>query len=361
MSIGSPSYRPPPPLPTQVSGPSLGQPRALSPTQYQQSHRSTPSQPSRPLSVVSATQPAQPWIPGHASHQSLPSLSPPPPPLPPGTFQPPRPQPTPQRHSSTGDTPAFPQYHVQAAHHHPLPAAISPPPPLQMTPQTHTPLALQPPVPTPVPVLAPAPAPTPVRNLMDEEDAPPEAPSYQPPPPPIVAAAPPRPINPQLLALHAQLHQKFTTELEKLTASITKEAEGPRAAQNDLLAGEPAIKDEMARLESVRNVCRTVASRLGATASAAELAVAELKRKGDPEVDEIVCATSIVHNQLINLVAEDHAIEDTIYQLHKALNEGRLDLDKFLKTTTRLAEEQFMKRALIEKITSQLPIGMRMI
>jgi ESCRT-I complex subunit TSG101 len=79
--------------------------------------------------------------------------------------------------------------------------------------------------------------------------------------------------------------------------------------------------------------------------------------------------------RLINLIAEDHAIEDTIYHLHRALNDGRLELDKFLKvnhsilkatgadeawqTTTRLAEEQFMKRALIEKITTQLPMGMR--
>ena len=85
-------------------------------------------------------------------------------------------------------------------------------------------------------------------------------------------------------------------------------------------------------------------------------------------------------NRLINLVAEDNAIEDTIYHLHRALNAGKLDLDKFLKvqppvhprsvsfsltvvvvqTTRQLAEEQFMKRALIEKITSQLPMGLRM-
>jgi ESCRT-I complex subunit TSG101 len=84
--------------------------------------------------------------------------------------------------------------------------------------------------------------------------------------------------------------------------------------------------------------------------------------------------------RLINLVAEDNAIEDTIYHLHRALNAGKLDLDKFLKvqhpdhlihapfsltiatsqTTRQLAEEQFMKRALIEKIISQLPMGLRM-
>ena len=39
--------------------------------------------------------------------------------------------------------------------------------------------------------------------------------------------------------------------------------------------------------------------------------------------------------RLINLIAEDHAIEDTIYHLHRALNEGRLELDKFL-TESRL-------------------------
>jgi Vps23 core domain len=33
----------------------------------------------------------------------------------------------------------------------------------------------------------------------------------------------------------------------------------------------------------------------------------------------------------MNLVAEDNAIEDTIYHLHRALNAGRIDLDKFLR------------------------------
>ncbi|TFY75499.1 hypothetical protein EWM64_g8515 [Hericium alpestre] len=67
-------------------------------------------------------------------------------------------------------------------------------------------------------------------------------------------------------------------------------------------------------------------------------------------VDELVCGMSIVHNQLVDLVAEDNAIEDTVYHLHRALNAGRTDLDRFLRTTRVLAEEQFMKRALAEKI-----------
>lgn len=75
------------------------------------------------------------------------------------------------------------------------------------------------------------------------------------------------------------------------------DAERYRAQQSDLLKGEPAIRDEMARLEAVKDVCTTVAARLRSVVEEAESNVAELKRKGDPEVDELVCSTSIVHNQ----------------------------------------------------------------
>lgn len=63
--------------------------------------------------------------------------------------------------------------------------------------------------------------------------------------------------------------------------------------------------------------------------------------------------------RLISLVAEDNAIEDTIYHLHRALNSGRIDLERFLKNARLLAEEQFMKRALINKIQDGLPMGWR--
>lgn len=38
--------------------------------------------------------------------------------------------------------------------------------------------------------------------------------------------------------------------------------------------------------------------------------------------------------RLVNLVAEDNAIEDTIYHLHRALNSGRIDLEKFIRASS---------------------------
>lgn len=137
---------------------------------------------------------------------------------------------------------------------------------------------------------------TPIPNLLDEELLEAHG-SSQPQIAPAVA--PPRPPNPELLRLHAQVHQKLTSELASLAQALALDAERLRAQQADLLLGAPAIRDEMARLDAVNAVCRNVADRMKQVVNQAEQNVAELRRKGDPEVDELVCSTSIVHNQSV--------------------------------------------------------------
>ncbi|KAJ7172514.1 UEV domain-containing protein [Mycena filopes] len=231
--------------------------------------------------------------------------------------------------------------------------APAPSPPHYQAPAPPAPWS--PPAPPNFAALSPPPAPTPAPNLLDEE-----APGVTPHTSQAAvpgAPAPPRPPNPELLRLHAAVHAKLSSELASLGHALALDAERLRAHQADLLAGEPAIRDEMGRLEAVRDVCRTAAGRMRVAVEAAERNVADLKAKSNPEVDELVCSTTIVHNQLINLVAEDNAIEDTTFHLSKALNSGRIDLERFLRSCRLLAEEQFMKRALIEKIQTNIPMG----
>ncbi|KDQ33261.1 hypothetical protein PLEOSDRAFT_48412 [Pleurotus ostreatus PC15] len=245
----------------------------------------------------------------------------------------------------------------------PSSGSVSPPPVPPLPPQLpHQPVYAQSPPQPPLSIAVQAPTivphtSIPPPNLLDEDNDTGPFTSAGPPPSATPTGIPPRPPNPELLRLHAQVHQKLTSELASLTQALSLDAERLRAHQSDLLAGEPAIRDEMARLEAVKDVCQNVAGRLRDSVEQAERNVTELRRKEDPEVDELVCSTTIVHNQLINLVAEDNAIEDTIYHLHRALNAGRIDLDRFLRTTRILAEEQFMKRALVEKIQNGIPMG----
>ena len=111
------------------------------------------------------------------------------------------------------------------------------------------------------------------------------------------SVAPPRPANPELLQLQKQVQEKFAAEFSSLSRAMAVDAERLRAQQADLLAGEPAIHDEMARLAAVKDVCLNVAGRMRISIEHAERNMAELRRKGDPEVDELVCSTTIVHNQ----------------------------------------------------------------
>jgi len=128
---------------------------------------------------------------------------------------------------------------------------------------------------------------------------------------------------------------------------------------SDLLKGEPAIRDEMQRLEAVKSVCENVRDRYRDVITQAEANLEKVRGRQDEEVDELVCSTTVVYNQLIDLIAEDNALEDTIYHLSRGLNSGTasIDLDRFLKRVRALALEQFMKRALINKILLEIAIA----
>lgn len=104
-------------------------------------------------------------------------------------------------------------------------------------------------------------------------------------------------MNPQVLALHQDLHAKFVTALTSLHSTIAADSARLRAAQSDLLAGPPAIQDEMARLRAVRDVCTTVAGRYQETIRKAEGNLNELRKRGEVDVDEMLIAGSILHNQ----------------------------------------------------------------
>lgn len=66
----------------------------------------------------------------------------------------------------------------------------------------------------------------------------------------------------------------------------------------DLSQGEPAIVDEMQRLEAVKAVCGIVRARYAAVVEESERRLREYEARGEgPEVDEIVCSSTVVYNQ----------------------------------------------------------------
>jgi len=75
-------------------------------------------------------------------------------------------------------------------------------------------------------------------------------------------------------------------------------------------------------------------------------------KEGKIDIDAITDPKEPTRLQLLTLVAQEYSIEDTMYQLEKALSKNVITSDVFLKTYRNLAQEQFLKKATIKKIQS---------
>lgn len=68
-----------------------------------------------------------------------------------------------------------------------------------------------------------------------------------------------------------------------------------------------------------------------------------------PNVDDLLVAPTVVANQLYDLVAEEKALGDAIFNLGRAVEKGRIDPQVFVKMVRGLARELFTKKMLIRK------------
>lgn len=175
----------------------------------------------------------------------------------------------------------------------------------------------------------------------------------------LPAPRPPRPPNPELLSLRQSVYFKLQSELERLTSNLNLEKQQLEILETDLLKGEPAIQDEIARLEAVRDVCTNVGDRYRELIDQLNARIVELTHQRKiVDVDELVCSTTVLYNQLWELVINDKVIDDLIYNLARALNNNldgsKIDLEKFLKRVRILGHEQFLNRLMINQICQQL-------
>ncbi|XP_008643900.2 protein ELC-like isoform X1 [Zea mays] len=70
------------------------------------------------------------------------------------------------------------------------------------------------------------------------------------------------------------------------------------------------------------------------------------------EDDEAIEPADVLSRQMIQCTAADLALEDTIYALDKAIQEGSVPFDGYLRSVRALSREQFFHRALSAKVHS---------
>ena len=109
--------------------------------------------------------------------------------------------------------------------------------------------------------------------------------------------APPKPPNPELLQLHGLLHAKLHSRLNRIRSASKESSAQLRLLGDDLDRGQEAVHDEMARLGAVHDVCRATGDEFQKSVEQAQKLCADLHAREDPDVDGLICATSLVGNQ----------------------------------------------------------------
>uniref|UniRef100_A0A1W7RC29 Tumor susceptibility 101 protein-like protein n=1 Tax=Agkistrodon contortrix contortrix TaxID=8713 RepID=A0A1W7RC29_AGKCO len=147
-------------------------------------------------------------------------------------------------------------------------------------------------------------------------------------------------------AVSDKLRWRMKEEMDRAQAELN----ALKRTEEDLKKGHQKLEEMVTRLEQeVAEVDKNIDL---LKKKDEELSSALEKMESQTEnndIDEVIVPTAPLYKQILNLYAEENAIEDTIFYLGEALRRGVIDLDIFLKHVRLLSRKQFQLRALMQK------------
>jgi ESCRT-I complex subunit TSG101 len=155
------------------------------------------------------------------------------------------------------------------------------------------------------------------------------------------------------ISLRSALLEKITKSTTLIVSQKNSEMDKLVGLNQEIQQSHDAILNGLARIWDENEANKYKIVHVREKISSLETLLKSLESIARVNPDDILQFRTI-YRQMLDLLAEDSAIEDTIYYLGKALNSGELELSLFLKHVRSLAREQFLKRALFEKIVKHV-------
>ncbi|KAL4622688.1 tumor susceptibility gene 101 protein [Arapaima gigas] len=147
-------------------------------------------------------------------------------------------------------------------------------------------------------------------------------------------------------AVSDKLRWRMKEEMDRAQAEL----DALKRTEEDLKKGHQKLEEMISRLDQeVMEVDRNIEL---LKRKDEELSTALEKMESQSEnndIDDVIVPTAPLYKQILNLYAEENAIEDTIFYLGEALRRGVIDLEVFLKHVRLLSRKQFQLRALMQK------------
>jgi len=151
-------------------------------------------------------------------------------------------------------------------------------------------------------------------------------------------------------SLRSAVEDKIKRRTRALFEQAQIELDELNRTQHELKQGSEKLQDILQKLEREQADVDNDIKLLTQKNEEISEVVTKLEANSDNlNIDEAVVTTAPLYNQILNLFAEENAVEDTIYYLSESLRKEAIDLELFLKHVRTLSRKQFMLRALLYK------------
>ena len=146
------------------------------------------------------------------------------------------------------------------------------------------------------------------------------------------------------LKIQSHLQTYYNETRTKISAALKQ--------QQALQAGAAEISGQHSGLRRMKDDLVAAIADVDKKAEALALALEEKEKAADAKVDPDLMVVGFDANasKMLELCAQSASIEDAIYYLDRAVNNGTLGVDESLKEIRKLARKQFLAKAHIKKI-----------
>ncbi|KAI2729611.1 hypothetical protein CBS147354_996 [Penicillium roqueforti] len=180
--------------------------------------------------------------------------------------------------------------------------------------------------------------------------------------------APPIPPNPEKDALLHVVSQTLAETLRANAAQSDTAAQSLVSQSQSLHGAMTTLQGELSALNTLHATLQSNTAVLQQSIHRADATIADAQARsvsasgaasssatpdtpaGQPPIDDVLVAPTVVGKQLYDLVAEEQGIQQALYALQAALVRGVIGVDSWSRHTRSLAREALLKRALIRKI-----------
>lgn len=149
-----------------------------------------------------------------------------------------------------------------------------------------------------------------------------------------------------------QATQTLQRRLDEFLKASTKDIDMFIANQNTLQSRSTELERIVQTMQQEENELEKGV--IAAIAKGEEIEDWIARNDHPTDIDTVVVAEDSLSNQLLNVIAEDNALEDVLYYLGKGLANGKMDADAYLKEVRNISRQQFFIRALSMKLNSMV-------